>query len=386
MKVALVVGAEVPQRRPHLLDRLAQVTLVGAVRVGVIEAGAVEALEVLVVRRGAAADRRALRELRLQRADRGRVLLREVGLLHLLAQLVERLLARDRIGPQRLVADDLVRVLVEAAVAHEAVIEGERDRVAVRRDAGGQHLAQLGDVGRLRADALDVAVAELVEVADLRRGEIARRRLRLLGAGCAPARPSPPRASRARARSRRRAPRSARPGRAAGRSSRVRRRAAHVGVGRVVLLGLEVDVRQRRLRRRADHPGDVAEVVGQRREHRDVADRRRARGGGIDRGEHAEALARVQRDVGRRSRTARSWRSSARRARAAAARRPRRAPPASRRRGGRRAGRRRTASRPARGRRRARCGARGRDRSARTRARRGRPHRHRPRARSGRWR
>ena len=56
-------------------------------------------------------------------------------------------------------------------------------------------------------------------------------------------------------------------------------------------------MRQRRLRRRADHAGDMAEVVGQRSEQRDVADRRRAPARRIDGGQHAEALAGVQRDV-----------------------------------------------------------------------------------------
>ncbi len=73
---------------------------------------------------------------------------------------------------------------------------------------------------------------------------------------------------------------------------------ADVGVGRVVLLRLEVDVRQRRLRRRADDARDVAEVVRQRREERDVADRGRPGRRRVDRREDAVALAEVQRDVG----------------------------------------------------------------------------------------
>ncbi len=57
-------------------------------------------------------------------------------------------------------------------------------------------------------------------------------------------------------------------------------------------------MRQRRLRRGADDAGDVPEVVGKCGEQRDVADRRRSRGGRVDGGQHAEALAGVQRDVG----------------------------------------------------------------------------------------
>ncbi len=239
---------------------------------------------------------RPARKLRLQIGDLARDVGRDVGLLDLLAQRGERLVARGRVGGDVAVGDDRAGPVVEAARGHERVVERERDRVAVGNRPRGQHLAQLRDVRGLRADALGVAVGELVEVADLGRAEIARRRLRLRRADL----------RKPRLDLRRRRLRELEVVRRDGvahdlaeqrRDPRVGGGVADVGVGRVVLLGLEVDVRQGRLGRRRDDARDVAEVVGQRRKQRDVADRRRARRRRVDRRQHAVALAEVQRDV-----------------------------------------------------------------------------------------
>ena len=274
IELALLVGAEVPQAGEHLLHGGREVTLVGAVGERVVEPGAVEAGQVLVVGARARADRaigaEARGEVGLHCADGVAERRGHRGLLDGLAQLREGVLADGGVVGEPGCGDHRTGRVVEPELGHEPLVERERQRAAVGHDRGRQHAAQLGDVGGLGAERGRVGEAERGERRGLGARQIARRHLRgrrtlrlevsrdVLGRGrldvdavSGDLEPHDAIAER--------------------HELGARGRAGEICVRRVVLLGLQVDVGQRRLRRGGHDAGDVGQLARGLLEHHHVA-------------------------------------------------------------------------------------------------------------------
>ena len=201
--LALLEGAQLPDRRPGLADRLqdaAVVVAVGGAGLGVglpvariagvrvVAAGAREAVEVLGVR--AAAEAHGLArvvggelglEQRLERGvDRRR---QDVG-----AQLGERGVAHRRLVAEVGIGEQRPHAIVEAVLLHELVVVEDRDperlarrhagRVAQDRVAGGLG-AERGDrrLDRRRHRHRGVLEHDVLDVAQIGDGQVHRRHL-----------------------------------------------------------------------------------------------------------------------------------------------------------------------------------------------------------------
>ena len=151
--VALQEGPEVPQARPHRLDRLVYPVLgrlIGILRLGVIQPRPVERRKILVVRARPIAQRLPLRVRRvhgLQRVDHP---LGHRALLNLLAQRLELLFLLIVIAPEILVGQHLGDIVIEPVGLHELVIEIERHRIPDRHSPHRQtQLGEFRHIGRL---------------------------------------------------------------------------------------------------------------------------------------------------------------------------------------------------------------------------------------------
>ena len=157
-RVALVDRAEVPQRRPHGLQGLAQRLLADDVGHRVVEPGAVEARQVLGV--GRAAHEHALAaELELDAlVDHVERRLVDRRVDDRLAQAFERLLAPCRIGLEPRVGEQGVELAVELVLPHVLDVVEERHAEPGRHgdafEVRGDDLAQVRGLGAVLGDVL----------------------------------------------------------------------------------------------------------------------------------------------------------------------------------------------------------------------------------------
>ena len=271
IEVTLLIGPIRPQARPDLFHALGHVSLVGMVRVGIVQTRAVELGQVFIVGAGTASQRRVGVELFMQVLEALHHPHRQYALLaDLFSKRVQGGHPVRRVRLEIWILDHELRHRVQVVVLHEGIVKIEGHGKSRGGHARRQAAIQLRHIGGLGTKGIGVFEPNIRQGRDLRDLQVSRRILRfcradgvkvgidvLVGRGCQ--------------------------FQSVGQDLEfdiLPLQCQNVGVcggvleiriGCVVLLGLDIDVRQGGLRCLRDDAGHVTQRVGQRLEDDNVS-------------------------------------------------------------------------------------------------------------------